>query len=62
LNPKTATQEGNVTIDFGEGVRVNLRVETHALSRNGPPIRHANVETIIKSLRSKSIENVHITD
>ena len=42
-NPATK-QEGNVTIDFGDKTKVNLRVETHPLKQNGPGVRHANVE------------------
>ncbi len=56
-------QEGNVTIDFGDKTKVNLRVETHALRQNGPDVRHANVEVTnqIKN-RNKVISNTHIVD
>jgi len=62
LNPKSATQEGNVTIDFKNGQSVNLRVETHPLQRNGPPIRHANVEIVTQKGLKKTVENEHIVD
>jgi hypothetical protein len=63
VNPKAANQEGNVTLDFGEQGRVNVRVETHPLRPGGPPQRHGNVE-VIKNVNGKLVKesNVHITD
>ena len=46
VNSKTFMQEGNVTLDFANKGRVNIRVETHPLTRGGPPVRHANVEDV----------------
>ena len=65
VNPRNQAtkQEGNVTLDFGDGTKANLRVETHPLSQNGPPIRHGNVE-VTKQVKNKNkvIKNTHITD
>ena len=61
-NPKTATQEGNITIQFDDTTKINLRVETHPLKKNGPPVRHGNVETITKKANKTTKRNVHITD
>ncbi len=65
INPKNKAtkQEGNVTIDFGDKTKVNLRVETHPLKQNGPPTKHGNVE-IIRQVKNKNkiISNKHITD
>jgi hypothetical protein len=61
LNPKSASQEGNVTLVFGNQGRVNVRVETHPLTPNGPPVRHANVETVTEAAGKKTVENIHIT-
>jgi RHS repeat-associated protein len=63
LNPKTA-QEGNVTIDFGDGIGVNLRIETHPLTRTGEPVRHANVETIRRNRNGRNTvtDNKHIVE
>ena len=64
INPKSAAtaQEGNVTLSAGGNTRVNIRVETHPLKPNGPPVRHANVE-VIRTVRGKhrKVENTHIT-
>lgn len=59
-NPATK-QEGNVTIDFGDKTKVNLRVETHSLKQNGPSVRHANVE-VTRQVKNKNkvISNKHI--
>ena len=62
LNPKTPNQEGNITLDFGEGKRTNIRVETHPLRRGGPPVRHANIENVTDSGGRKSIQNRHIEE
>lgn len=43
LNSYT-NQEIHFLIDNG-ATRVNFRIETHALSAAGPPVRHANVQT-----------------
>jgi RHS repeat-associated protein len=63
LKPETY-QEGNVTLDFGEGRIVNIRIETHPLKKGGPPVRHANVEEFRQTPRgkNKSISNDHITE
>jgi RHS repeat-associated protein len=61
LNPKTANQEGNVTLDFGKDGRINIRVETHSLEPNGTPVRHANVETVTEIGGKKTVDNTHIT-
>ena len=65
VNPRNQAtkQEGNVTLDFGDGTKANLRVETHPLSQNGLPIRHGNVE-VTKQVKNKNkvIKNTHITD
>ena len=65
VNPKNTglKQEGNVTLDFGGGSRVNVRVETHPLKSGGPPTRHANVEVVDK-VNGKNVvrRNDHITD
>jgi RHS repeat-associated protein len=63
LNPKTA-QEGNVTIDFGDGIGVNLRIETHPLTRTGEPVRYANVETIRRNRNGRNTvtDNKHIVE
>jgi RHS repeat-associated protein len=62
VNPRNAqtAQEGNVTLQSGN-TSVNLRVETHPLKTNGPPVRHANVE-VTKRVKNKNkvIENTHI--
>lgn len=64
-NPKNPAlkQEGNVTLDYGSGSRVNVRVETHPLSKDGPPKRHANVE-VVETVKNKSRvkKNVHIEE
>ena len=60
-NAKTASQEGNVTVDFGKAGRMNLRVETHPLAPGGPPVRHANVEKVTQSGNQKTVTNTHIT-
>jgi hypothetical protein len=63
-NPKAPNQEGNVTLDFGDGDKVNLRVETHPLKTGGDPVRHANVE-VIKTRpngKTKKISNEHILE
>jgi len=62
LNPKTANQEGNVTLDFGQQGRINLRVETHPLTPGRPFVRHANVETVKQVGPKKVLANIHITD
>jgi hypothetical protein len=63
LNPKAPNQEGNVTLDFGDGNRVNLRVETHPLEKGGDPVRHANVEVVeTVNGKSKVTENTHIVE
>jgi hypothetical protein len=61
-NPSTL-QEGNVTLDLGNGKGVNLRVETHPLEQGGSPVRHGNVEFTRVTPRGKNkvIENIHIT-
>jgi RHS repeat-associated protein len=63
-NPKTGTQEGNVTISHPSqpGTRVNVRVETHALKPGGPPVRHVNVETVKQGPKNRPqvVENKHI--
>jgi hypothetical protein len=63
VNPKTPGQEGNVTLDYGEAGRVNVRVETHPLKPGGPPQRHGNVE-VIKDVNGKPVKERkdHITD
>lgn len=64
VNPRNAAtaQEGNVTLSSGN-TRVNLRVETHPLKTNAPPVRHANVE-VLKQVKNKTekISNKHITN
>jgi hypothetical protein len=40
LKPETA-QEGNITLDMGDGISVNIPVETHPLKKCGNPVRHA---------------------
>jgi hypothetical protein len=62
VNPKTANQEGNVTIDLGEEGRINLRVETHPLEPGGEPVRHGNVELVTKVSGKTKVKNVHITE
>lgn len=63
VNPKAPAQEGNVTLDFGEQGRVNVRVETHPLKPGGPPERHANVE-VVKDVGGKPVKvrSDHITE
>jgi RHS repeat-associated protein len=63
LKPETQ-QEGNVTLDFGGGKTVNIRVETHPLKPGGDPVRHANVQEFRQTPRgkNKSISNDHITE
>lgn len=65
INPKNldTLQEGNVTLDLGDGKKVNFRVETHPLEQGGDPIRHANVEVTRRTPRGKNkvIQNTHIT-
>jgi hypothetical protein len=66
INPKNSDllQEGNVTLDLGDGKNVNFRVETHPLEKGGNPIRHANVEVTRRTPRGKNkvIQNTHITE
>lgn len=62
-NPKGPNQEGNITLDFGEGNRVNIRVETHPLESGGEPERHANVEVVeTRRGKSRTTENTHIVE
>jgi hypothetical protein len=63
LKPETL-QEGNVTLDFGGGRSVNIRIETHPLKPGGDPVRHANVQEFRQTPRgnNKSISNDHITE
>jgi hypothetical protein len=63
LNPKNSNlkQEGNVTLDFGEGSRVNVRVETHPIpGSKGIPKRHANIE-VVEKVKNKNVvrQNIH---
>jgi RHS repeat-associated protein len=62
VNPKkpATSQESNVTLHSGN-TQVNLRVETHPLKPNGPPVRHANVE-VTQKVKNKNIviDNKHI--
>ena len=62
-NPKGEGQEGNVTLDSGDGDRVNIRVETHPLEAGGEPVEHANVE-VVKTVKGKSrvVSNDHIVE
>ncbi|MBE9174204.1 hypothetical protein IQ225_00545 [Synechocystis salina LEGE 06155] len=62
LNPDSL-QEDNISLDFGDGKGVNLRVEVHPLKHGGPPIRHVNVETTTRNRkgRNKVTSNQHIT-
>jgi Pretoxin HINT domain len=66
INPRNSDtfQEGNVTLDLGNGRGVNLRVETHPLSQGGEPIRHANVEITRRNRRGRNrvTDNIHITE
>lgn len=63
-NPKTGTQEGNVSISHPSqpGTRVNIRIETHPLKPGGPPVRHANVEVVKPGPKNRPrvVENIHI--
>ena len=61
VNPKSAGQEGNVTLTAGN-TKANIRVETHPLARNGPPVRHANVD-VYRTVRGKKtvVSKTHIT-
>ncbi len=63
INPKNPAtkQEGNATVDFGNGTKVNLRVESHPLKQNGKDVRHANVE-VTRQVKNKNkvISNKHI--
>ena len=63
-NPKGQHQEGNVTLDFGQGNKVNVRVETHPLESGGVPVRHANVEVIKTTVKGKPkrVQNEHILE
>jgi RHS repeat-associated protein len=65
-NPKTGTQEGNISISHPSqpGARVNVRVETHPLKPNGPPVRHANVEVVKPGPKNRPrvVENKHIEE
>jgi hypothetical protein len=65
-NPKTGTQEGNISISHPSqpGTRVNVRVETHPLKPNGPPVRHANVEVVEPGPKNRPrvVENKHIEE
>jgi Pretoxin HINT domain len=63
LKPETL-QEGNVTLDLGDGRTVNIRVETHPLTPGGEPVRHANVQEFKPGYRGKnqSVSNEHITE
>src|SRR5205814_422531 len=60
VNPKSVGQEGNVTLRAG-GTKANIRVETHPLVRNGPPVRHANVD-VYRTVRGKKtvVSKTHI--
>ena len=64
LNPRNAAtaQEGNVTLASGNK-QANLRVETHPMKQNGPPVRHVNVE-VTKKVKNKNkvVSNTHITE
>ncbi len=62
VNPKTAGQEGNVTLDFGSQGRINMRVETHPLKPGGSPVRHANVDTVVEQGGKKTVTKRHITE
>ncbi len=62
LNPKTASQEGNVTLDFGKEGRINIRVETHPLEQNGPLVRHGNVDVIKQVGGKNTVRKIHITE
>ena len=59
-NPATL-QEGNATINFGEGTSTNIRIETHPLTPGGDPIRHGNVETF-ETVGGRKVlrDNVHV--
>jgi len=63
--PKTATQQGNIRITnpAQPGVKLNLRLETHPLTRGGKPVPHVNVELVTPrtAAQPKTVTNTHIT-
>jgi RHS repeat-associated protein len=62
-NKPETQQEGNATIDFNDGTKVNIRVETHPLKQGGENVRHANVEQTKKvKNKNKVTEKKHIKD
>jgi RHS repeat-associated protein len=65
-NPKTGTQEGNVTITHPSDPsrKLNVRVETGPVPGSNKAVRHANVQVVKTSAsgNKRTVRNVHITE
>jgi RHS repeat-associated protein len=65
-NPKTGTQEGNVTITHPDDPsrKLNVRVETGPVPGSDKAVRHANVQVVKTSAsgNKRTVRNVHISE